>query len=66
MKKRRIGLISALLAVLLLAGCGSVEQAAESIAEAVSGSSFSGARPAITPIPRHAKRPTRRSSSPDL
>ena len=44
MKKRRIGLISALLAVLLLAGCGSVQQAAESIAEAVSGSSFSGAR----------------------
>ena len=44
MKKRTIGLISALLAVLLLAGCGSVQQAAESIAEAVSGSSFSGAR----------------------
>ena len=44
MKKRRIGLISALLAVLLLAGCGSVQQAAESIAEAVSGSPFSGAR----------------------
>ena len=44
MKKRTIGLISALLAVLLLAGCGSVQKAAESIAEAVSGSSFSGAR----------------------
>ena len=44
MKKRTIGLISALLAMLLLAGCGSVQKAAESIAEAVSGSSFSGAR----------------------
>lgn len=44
MKKRMIGLISALLAVLLLAGCGSAEQAAERIAEAVGSLSLSGSQ----------------------
>ena len=44
MKKRTIGLISALLAVLLLAGCGSAEQAAERIAEAVGGFSLDGSQ----------------------
>lgn len=42
MKKRTISLLSMLLAVLLLAGCGSIKQAAEEFAQSAGSFSFSG------------------------
>lgn len=44
MKKRRISLIAALLAVLLLAGCGSIKQAAEEFIDSISILPGSGTR----------------------
>ena len=42
MKKRRISLLSVVLALLLLAGCGSIKQAAEEFVESAGSFSFSG------------------------